>query len=143
MEYIQEIRVLYSDTDSYGVVWHGAYTKWFEAARVELVEKLGVSLETLEKNNILFPVVEMNIRYKSSAKMNERIIIKTKIIEVKSVSITFEHRVYEKDTNKLRVIAQTTIVVIDSLTGKMFRNIPEDLYTCFISGIDSAPIAIS
>ena len=64
MEYIQEIRVLYSDTDSYGVVWHGAYTKWFEAARVELVEMLGLDLETLEKNKILFPVVEMNIRYK-------------------------------------------------------------------------------
>ena len=74
MEFIQEIRVLYSDTDSYGVVWHGAYTKWFEAARVGLVEELGLELESLEKNNILFPVVEMNIRYKSSAKMNERIV---------------------------------------------------------------------
>ena len=79
MEYIQEIRVLYSDTDSYGVVWHGSYTKWFEAARVGVVEQLGLELETLESRNILFPVVEMNIRYKSSAKMNERIIIKTHI----------------------------------------------------------------
>ena len=72
MEYTQEIRVLYSDTDSYGVVWHGAYTKWFEAARVGFVEELGLPLEELESNNILFPVVEMNIRYKSSAKMNEK-----------------------------------------------------------------------
>ena len=64
MEYKQEIRILYSDTDSYGVVWHGAYTKWFEAARVELVEMLGFKLSDLEKNNIIFPVVEMNIRYK-------------------------------------------------------------------------------
>lgn len=132
MEYIQEIRVLYSDTDAYGVVWHGAYTKWFEAARVELVEKLGLDLDTLEKNNILFPVVEMNIRYKSSAKMNERIVIKTHIKEVKPVSITFEHNVYEKETQVLRVNAQTTIVVINSQTGKMYRRMPEDLYSKFI-----------
>ena len=128
MEYIQNIRVLYSDTDSYGVVWHGAYTKWFEAARVGLVEELGFDLETLEGNNIVFPVVEMNIRYKSSARMNERIVIKTKIKEVRPMSITFEHNVYKKDTDILRVNAQTTIVVINSETGKMYRKMPADLY---------------
>lgn len=135
MEYTQDIRILYSDTDSYGVVWHGAYTKWFEAARVELVEKLGLKLEELENNNILFPVVEMNIRYKSSAKMNERIEIKTHIKEVKPVSITFEHNVYEKNTGILRVTALTTIVVINSQTGKMYRKIPDELYNKFIKGI--------
>ena len=98
MEYIQEIRVLYSDTDAYGVVWHGSYTKWFEAARVGLVEQIGLPLEKLESENILFPVVEMNIRYKSSAKMNERIIIKTNVQELKPLSVTFEHKVYEKET---------------------------------------------
>ncbi|MCD7879756.1 MAG: acyl-CoA thioesterase [Candidatus Gastranaerophilales bacterium] len=134
MEYIQEIRVLYSDTDSYGVVWHGAYTKWFEQARVELVEKLGLDLDTLEKNKILFPVVQMDIRYKSSAKMNERILIKTVITEIKPVSVTFEHIVSEKATGKIRVIAHTTIVVIDSETGKMFRKMPDELYNKFISG---------
>ncbi len=131
MEYKQEIRILYSDTDSYGVVWHGAYTKWFEAARVELVEMLGFKLSDLEKNNIIFPVVEMNIRYKSSAKMDERIIIKSKIKEVKPVSITFEHNVYEKSTDKLRVTALTTIVAVNSATGKMYRKMPDDLYNKF------------
>ena len=131
MEFIQEIRVLYSDTDSYGVVWHGAYTKWFEAARVGLVEQLGLELEALEKSGIVFPVVEMNIRYKSSAKMNERIIIKTNISEVKPLSVKFEHKVYEKNTNTLRVIAHTTIVVIDTKTGKMLRRMPEDMYEKF------------
>ena len=131
MEFLQEIRVLYSDTDSYGVVWHGAYTKWFEAARVGLVEQLGLELEELENSGIVFPVVEMNIRYKSSAKMNERIIIKTNISEVKPLSVKFEHKVYEKNTNTLRVIAHTTIVVIDTKTGKMLRRMPEDMYEKF------------
>lgn len=135
MEYTQEIRILYSDTDSYGVVWHGAYTKWFEAARVGLVEELGLELEELENSGIVFPVVEMNIRYKSSAKMNERIVIKTKISELKPLSVTFEHRVYEKKTNTLRVIAHTTIVVIDTKTGRMLRKMPEDMYNKFLSAV--------
>lgn len=137
MEYTQEIRILYSDTDSYGVVWHGAYTKWFEAARVGLVENLGLPLEKLEDNGTVFPVVEMNIRYKSSARMNERIIIKTNIAEVKPLSVTFEHKVYEKNTNTLRVIAHTTIVVIDAKTGKMYRRMPEELYSKFIACVNN------
>ncbi len=135
MEYTQEIRILYADTDSYGVVWHGAYTKWFEAARVEIVEKLGLKLDALEKNNILFPVVEMNIRYKSSAKMNERIIIKTHIAEVKPLSVTFEHKVYEKSSNTLRVTAQTTIVAINSESGKMYRRMPDNILNAFLSAV--------
>lgn len=135
MEYTQEIRILYSDTDSYGVVWHGAYTKWFEAARVGLVEELGLELEELENSGIVFPVVEMNIRYKSSAKMNERIVIKTRISELKPLSVTFEHKVYEQKTNTLRVIAHTTIVVIDTKTGRMLRKMPEDMYNKFLSAV--------
>ena len=136
MEYIQEIRVLYSDTDSYGVVWHGAYTKWFEASRVELVEMLGLKLSDLEENHIIFPVVEMNIRYKSSAKMNERIVIKSHIKEVKPVSVTFEHNVYEKSTDILRVTAFTTIVAVNSSTGKIFRRMPDDIYYKFLSAVN-------
>lgn len=137
MEFTQEIRVLYSDTDAYGVVWHGAYTKWFEAARVGLVESLGLPLETLEADGILFPVVEMNIRYKSSAKMNEKIVIKTNIAELKPLSVMFEHKVYEQKTNTLRVIAHTTIVVIDAKTGKMFRRMPDELYSKFLQVVEN------
>ncbi len=136
MEYNQEIRVLYSDTDAYGVVWHGAYTKWFEAARVEIVERLGLKLAELEADKIIFPVVELNIRYKSSAKMNERIIINTKISEIKPLSVTFEHKVFEKETKQLRVLAHSTIVVVDSNTGKMFKRMPESLYSKFLKGLE-------
>ena len=131
MEYIQEIRVLYGDTDSYGVVWHGAYTKWFEAARVGVVESLGFDIEELENNNVLFPVVEMNLRYKSSAKMYERIVIKTKITDVKPLSVTFEHNVYDKSTNTIRVSAKVVIVAINPKTGKLYRKMPDYLLEKF------------
>lgn len=136
MEHINEIRVLYADTDSYGVVWHGAYTKWFEAARVGIVEDLGIDLAQIENNGIIFPVVEMNIRYKSSAKMNERIIIKTRISEVKRLSVTFEHKVYEKNTNTLRTEAFTKIAVINAKTGKLFENMPDDIREKFLKAVE-------
>lgn len=135
MEHIQEIRVLYSDTDSYGVVWHGAYTKWFEAARVEYCEKIGLDIAELESQNIVFPVVELNIRYKSSALMNERIVIKTVISELTPLRVTFEHKVYKKDTDILRVIAHSTIVSVNGKEKKMMK-LPENLYKAFANSIE-------
>jgi len=131
MEYIQEIKVLYGDTDSYGVVWHGAYTKWFEAARAGFVEKMGFDLAELEAGKVLFPVTEMNIRYKSSAKVHEIILIKSCIIEVKPFCVMFEHNVYEKSTGILRVSAHINIAAINPETGKIYRRMPENLLENF------------
>lgn len=136
MKHINEVRILYSDTDAYGVVWHGAYIRWLEAGRVELSEMLGIKLEELENNGITFPVVEMNLRYKSPAVMNERILIETSIKELKQTSVSFEHIIKDKNTEKIHVIASTTIVAIDK-AGKLFRKLPDFIYSAYKSALVS------
>ncbi len=136
MIHTNEVRVLYCDTDAYGVVWHGAYIKWLEFGRVELSEMLGLPLESLEKDGITFPVVDLNLRYKSPALFNERIIIETKIGELKNTSVKFEHTIKEKDTGKLHVVAHSTIVAIDK-DGKLYRKLPDHIYGCYKKAICS------
>lgn len=43
------IRVRYQETDQMGVVYHGNYFTWFEAARIELLDQLGCPYRDLEK----------------------------------------------------------------------------------------------
>ena len=73
--HILKNKVYYSDTDAYGVVWHGSYLRWLEAGRVEWCEMLGHNLIDLENQNIVLPVTNLNVRYKASAKLNDNIII--------------------------------------------------------------------
>lgn len=134
MKHSQEVRVYYHDTDSYGVVWHGSYVKWLEEGRVELCELLGLDLAKLEKDGITFPVVDMHIRYKQSALMNDRLIIETTIAELKPISIKFSHTIKNKETQKINLIAETTIVAVDK-TGKLMKRIPEAIYNAFNSAI--------
>lgn len=47
-------KVYYADTDAYGVVWHGAYLRWLEAARVELCEAMGLNLIDLKTMTLLY-----------------------------------------------------------------------------------------
>ena len=69
MKHIYEVKVFHADTDCYGIVWHGTYLRFFEQARCEFAATTSTSMKVLEENNILTPLVEINVKYKQSAKI--------------------------------------------------------------------------
>ena len=75
-------KVYYADTDAYGVVWHGSYLRWMEKGRVDFCEDLGLNLVTLQEQDIALPVTNMNVRYKSSAKLNDTVVIETSLTKL-------------------------------------------------------------
>ena len=126
MKHIFEQKVYYADTDSYGVVWHGSYLRWLEAGRVELCEKLGLNLIDLKANDIAIPVVNMNVRYKSSAKLNDKIVIETEINKVTPLTVSFYQTIKNKETGALYIQADFDTVTINN-EGKLYRRLPEVL----------------
>lgn len=136
MKHTQEVRVYYHDTDSYGVVWHGSYVKWLEIGRVELCEMLGLQLSELEADGITLPVVDMHIRYKASAVMNDRLLVETKICELKPMSVKFSHVIKNKATGVVNILAETTVVSLDK-NGKLIKRFPNNMYETFASALES------
>lgn len=131
MKHIFETKVYYSDTDAYGVVWHGAYLRWLEAGRVELCEQFGHNLQELTRQDILLPVVNLNIKYKMSAKLNDVVIIETEISKFNGLSVTFKQSVKSKDTGKIFINAEVEVVAISNETGKLYRKMPAVLAESF------------
>ncbi len=43
-----DMDVAFSDVDSYRIVWHGAYPKYFEIARCKLLEKIDFTYNDME-----------------------------------------------------------------------------------------------
>lgn len=128
-------KVYYSDTDAYGVVWHGSYLRWLEAGRVELCESLGYNLIELENNDIVMPVINLNIRYKASARLNDNIIIETKISKFNGMSVTFSQTIKSAETLKTFVKAEVEVVAI-SKAGKLYRTMPDILADVFKKEIE-------
>lgn len=56
-------RVRFYETDGMRVVYHGNYLNWFEEARVEYMREGGVCLNDLLAEGIVFPILEMNVKY--------------------------------------------------------------------------------
>ncbi|MFA5597713.1 MAG: acyl-CoA thioesterase [Pusillimonas sp.] len=134
-------KVYYSDTDAYGVVWHGSYLRWFEMGRVEYLQELGANLKDLaEQNDIIMPVVEINLRYKSSAVINDPITIETEILKVERASITFSQIIRNALTDKINVLATVTAVTTNS-KGKLYRKLPCPI--CDIFSSTNASLQIS
>lgn len=132
MEHSFDLKVYYFDTDSYNIVWHGAYLKWFEIGRVEFFNMLGESLDKLQEANIQFPVVNLSSRYKASAKFGDILTVKTTIDKLTKLTIMFKHQVYNKETGQLLVIGHSEVVTTD-LQGKLIKRIPEFLYDKFLN----------
>lgn len=124
-EYISKEKIYYADTDSYGVVWHGAYIKWFEKGRCEFCEQNGLNLDELERNNILFPVVELNVKYLSSVLSNDTIEVKTTIEELNRSSIVFNHTIESQTQKRICTKATSKIVAIEKDSKKLIRKLPE------------------
>lgn len=123
MEHSNKVKVYYSDTDSYGVVWHGAYVKWLEVGRVEVSKLYGADCGELEQNDIVLPVVNLNINYKSMSRLFDELLIATKISEISQYSITFSHEIKNLTSGKVAITATSTVVAT-SQSGKMYRKLP-------------------
>ena len=119
-------KVYYSDTDAYGVVWHGSYLRWLEMGRVNWCEDLGYNLTDLKNNDIVLPVTNLNIKYKQSAKLDDLMIIETELVEFNGFCAKFLQRILSKETNKVFINAEVSIVAIDN-NGKLYRKMPEIL----------------
>ena len=141
MKNIFETKVYYSDTDAYGVVWHGAYLRWMEKGRVDLCESMGLDLLTLKNSDILMPVTNMNVRYKASARLNDNVIIETWIEKYNSLSITFKQVIKSKETDKVFIEALFDVVSVNN-DGKLYRRLPEVVVKAFERDAEKCPVSV-
>ena len=126
MKHIFEQTVYYGDTDAYGVAWHGSYLRWMEQARVEFCRAIGIDLVEMKRQDVMIPVTNLNIRYKASALLDEKIIVETEITEMTQLVVQFTQTIKHKETGKVFTIGKIDVVAVNS-EGKIYRRIPDIL----------------
>ena len=131
MKHIFEQKVFYSDTDAYGVVWHGSYLRWLEMGRVYWCEDIGYKLQDLKGQNIVLPVTNINVRYKRSAKLDDILSIHTFVSAFNGISVTFTQEIYANGSNKPYVVAEVEVVAVTTDEGRLYRKMPEVLAEVF------------
>ena len=126
MKHAFNTKVYYQDTDAYGVVWHGSYLRWLEQGRVMLCEKAGYKLSQLEREDIVLPVAEINIKYKNPAMLEDEIKIETDVVDKGRFYVTFQQIIKNEKTDKEYIEALVKVVAVNK-SGKLYRSLPEQV----------------
>ncbi len=101
------------------------YFVWFEAGRVELLRSVGILFKDFEKNGLLFPVVEAVANYKSPARFDDEVLLRTRVAKIGNSSIRFENQVFKLPEETLICEGHTVHVLTDA-NGQPTR-IPRDV----------------
>jgi len=126
-----KLRVRYEETDTMRVVYYGKFFVWMEVGRVSLLRDAGFAPSEWIRMKMEFPVVQAHADYKSSARFDDEVLVKTRIAHIGSSSIRFENEIYKLPEMKLLCTGHTVHVLLDHDGKKMV--FPADLKEKLIS----------
>ena len=113
-------RVRFEETDLMAVVYHSRYLPWMEMGRVAWLRACGVDLNRMMDEGILFPIREINVKYKHSARFDDEYEVQTTMQEFNRAKMVFSYKVVNVKDGKVFVAGNTTNVFTDK-NGKILR----------------------
>ena len=113
-EFEWSIRVYYEDTDAGGVVYYANYLKFYERARTEWLNQLKINQIHLLEQDIAFVVTHAEIDYFRPARLNQSLLVTSRITKVTAATVGFEQKLWlidENHPNERELLNQATIKV--------------------------------
>lgn len=107
-----KIRVRYAETDQMGVAYYGNYLTWFEVARVEWCKAAGFNYRDMEREDgALLVVAEATCRYRSPARFDDELAIRTFVTKARSRMVAFGYEVRNSETGTLLATGETSHLI--------------------------------
>ncbi len=114
-------RVRYAESDQMGVAYYANYLIWFEMGRSEYCRELGYPYTRIEEEGFVMVVAEATVRYRSPARYDDELIIRTTMPEVRSRVCRFGYEIFRKGSGELLAKGETVHVIVDKETGRSTR----------------------
>ena len=112
--------VRYYETDQMGIVHHSNYIRYFECGRVDLFLQLGFPVPVIEAMGVMLPVVSVECRYKTPAKLGDKLRVVSVVESVPMAKMRIKNEIYNQD-DVLLVEGAVTLGFIDSETRRPVR----------------------
>ena len=126
-------RVKFFDTDVMGVVHHANYIRWFETGRVEFLRELGIDLNEMMSDGILFPIVEITAKFHAPAKFDDELEIITTAEALTKAKMKFDYVIRKRGEEK--ILAEGTSLNVFTNDGKICR-LPDKYYSRLTRGLE-------
>jgi acyl-CoA thioester hydrolase len=88
------LRVYFEDTDTAGIVYYANYLKFIERARSDMLRAAGIDQRAvLEAGEGVYVVAEANLKYHRPARLDDALVVLSKVREVRAASCLIHQRV--------------------------------------------------
>lgn len=106
-------RVYVEDVDYMGIVYHAHYLCYFERARTEMLRQNNLILSDLIKQDTLFAVYDVHIRYKAPARLDDLLTIKTQVKQLGVCRFLFD-QVMQNQQEQIICDAKIQVACVNS-----------------------------
>ncbi len=103
--YIRQAK--YYETDQMAVIHHSNYIRWFEEARVDFLEQIGLGYDRIEAAGVYSPVLGVSCEYKSSVRFQEEVMILPKLSSFNGIKMTIEYLVLDAKSQQVRATGES------------------------------------
>lgn len=117
-------KVRFVETDMMGVVHHANYLRWFEMGRVAYLRACGISLGELMAADIIFPITEVQVKYKNFCTFDDDFEVQTTMSAFNKAKMDFSYKVIRLRDGAVAVEGHTRNVFTDK-EGHIVRLEPQ------------------
>jgi YbgC/YbaW family acyl-CoA thioester hydrolase len=119
--------VRWSDVDRAGIIFYGAYVRFFEIAEMELLREAGGSYsEVLDKFDIDLPRVHLRCDFKYPARLDDQLRVAAYFTRFGTTSLGINFDVIHLGTGKFAALGHEILVCTDRNVTQS-RPVPADL----------------
>lgn len=121
------LKVPFYDLDPMQIVWHGNYLKYFDIARSELFDRLGVDLFAYhDRTRYIFPIIRTAVKHIRPLKRGDEFVCRATVKEARTkIVVLFEVRLVKDGTLCAR--GSTEQVAVREPEMDMEFTIPEEI----------------
>lgn len=90
-------KINYYETDKMAIVHHSNYIRFFEEARLDMMDKFDLNYRKMEDMGIIIPVMSVDCKYIVPLCFDDEVKIHTKIIKFDGIKMEIAYEIYRDD----------------------------------------------
>jgi acyl-CoA thioester hydrolase len=123
----EPMRVPFRDVDGWGLVWHGHYFSYVDAARIALLKKFAIPFRDFPALGFVMPIVRCDIEIKSPSAADDALKVEVAIVAERGaiVDTVFRMSLQSAEASDRLVCRGYTRQVFTTPDGRLLYHIPE------------------
>lgn len=89
-------KVNYYETDQMGIVHHSNYIRYFEEARIDMLEQVGLSYAAMEENSLIIPVLSVESHYVKPLLFGHTFEIRSRLVKFDGIKMEFVYEIWSE-----------------------------------------------